>query len=1024
MPGRLDFDEAMLFPRSRLLVPDPELREGQVEMIELATRRGPIRRPWGQEGGFAIVYKFRTRSGQMRALRCFHVEMGADTEERYRLMATYFAKQPALGAITVRFTYYQQGILVQERDRKEVCPLIAMEWVEGRTLCEAVHAYCRQGDRRALRALSQRWQKLILAMREAHMAHGDLAGSNVLVRDDGQLVLVDYDGVYIPPLSSYPPVLAGQEDYQHPQMRRRPFNEETDAFSALVITTALSALASDPELWGRYARLDERGNPPESLLFTAADFADPQNSRLFQELLRAHDPLVAQLARMLWAACEQPVEQVRFPFRLLDPNYESQHALKELERAIASDDDEEIAGLWLPPLETYAPAQPHLPRVELARQRLAARERFRAALAGRASLASILDSYDTILDGSHLLTRSERCLLEAGRRFREALASQDDKSLLEAAATLSQYAGLAILSSQEQAQLQAARQRQRVRRAWEKARQSREVRAIARAYTELRQAGLELPAEEERLGRLAADFCTLADDPAVADEALLAAYEAITLSPLAAELQMGAEEHRRVRLAERRLAVLARLRAALGSRRLRAVAEADDPVLDECPALTPDERERLLLARRFWAALAADDDAELVSLGEQLEQEASTDTGFLLTAEERTRLELARERWKIYSRFLLALQSRQPRLIAAAAHPLLAELPLSPSERKLLELAQEFVAVYHDDQRLLEFYKRLRADGQAASFQFAPEERQRLDELWEREKRWQAFTLALATAEQESAEEGPRRLLAAFNELPEALLGRLTPAQEWRLQLARQGLELLHLLKQGASDEQLLSLYTPALLEAFPSLLQEAQRQKLETLALLQELQQAWRTCDYRRILLIARSVPLPELLARHSLQLQVAARRLAEQLQPEQLHLALRSTAGGQSLVVSWHWTADPLLRYILVCWNRQALPPLPQPLRLEQLAHLADWRIISHPEPIGRGAASLELPVGACSQLFVAVCALLPQDWRQHGNGRLLEQEAGYHYQRDWSDADLSWWPGRLFLASLAPGVELDLA
>ncbi|RAQ97659.1 protein kinase family protein [Thermogemmatispora tikiterensis] len=1021
MPGRLAFDEAMQFPRSRLLVPDPELREGQVEMVEIKTRRGLIRRPWGLEGGFAVVYKFRTRSGQARALRCFHVDMKPDTEERYRQIATYFAAQPALQAVTVPFTYYREGIVVKEQGRGEVCPLIAMEWVEGRTLCEAVHLYCNQGNRGALRELSQRWQKLVLTMREARMAHGDLAGSNVLVREDGRLVLVDYDGVYIPPLAGYPPVLAGQEDYQHPQMRQRPFNEETDAFSALVITTALSALACDPTLWRRYARLDERGNPPESLLFIAEDFADPRNSRLFQELLSARDPFVRRLAQELRAACEQPVAQVHFPLALLDPDYERREALKRLQEAIASDDDEAIARAWLPLLEQYRPAQPELPRVELARRRLAARQRFREALSSRASLRAILASYDTVLDDSRALTPGERCLLAEGERFLQALAAQDDETLLEAAAALSQHYGLTMLSSEEQARLQAARQRQQARQAWKEARRSKEIAAVVRAYTQLQQAGLSLPPEEERLGSLATRFWTLATDPGAADEALLEAYEAIALSPLAAELRMSAEQQQRAELAERRLAALARLRMALRSRRLRAVAEADDPLLEESTALTPAERERLELARRFCAALDADDDATLVMLGEQLEEEAATSTGLLLTAEERERLELARERWRVYQRFLSALHSRQPRLIAAAAHPLLAEMQLSADERTLLELAQEFVAAYEDDRRLVAFYEHLQTARQSTFFLFSAEEQERLTALWEREKRWRLFEQALIMTPEEPGEEGPRRLLAAYNELPSALLERLTAAHQRSLTQARQALELLYLLKQDAPDEQLAAVYTPELLEAFPSLLNSVQRQRLERVLLLKELQRAWRACDYRRMLLIARTIPQPQALERYGLQLRVAARRLAEMLQLPGVLLALRPAIDGNRLIVSWRWTTDPLLRHVLVCWHTQALPPLPQPLYPGQLEQIGHYRIVSHPEPAGQGTASLNLTVGSCTLLHVVVCALLPEDWGQGANGRFVEQDG---HLSDWQAADRPWWLGRALGASLALGSEVALS
>src|SRR5438132_952520 len=97
-----------------------------------------------------------------------------------------------------------------------------------------------------------------------------------MVRTDGRLVLVDYDGVYIPDFAGLLPAVAGQPDYQHPQMNQRPFNERTDAFSALVIYTALLALQAQPLLWDKYTHRDAQGELLDTtLLFEQEDFLDP-----------------------------------------------------------------------------------------------------------------------------------------------------------------------------------------------------------------------------------------------------------------------------------------------------------------------------------------------------------------------------------------------------------------------------------------------------------------------------------------------------------------------------------------------------------------------------------------------------------------------------------------------------------------------------------------------------------------------------------------------------------------------------
>src|SRR5581483_5390297 len=269
MPERLAYDEAMLFSAIRLKMPDLELKQGKVETITTQTSIGPVERPWGIEGGFAVVYKFRTRSGKLRALRCFRVPINQDMQFRYERISAYFHSH--IPDITVSFKYYDAGILVQEQNQahKQAYPVIAMDWIDGATLLEKVDELCRRRDSAGLKNIKQQWLALLATLRRSSIAHGDLAGVNVMVPPDGRLILVDYDGVYIPEFAGMGKVLLGQVDYQHSQASRRQFDEHMDDFSALVIYTALLALEVRPNLWQKYSKRDSQGRLLDTnLLFT------------------------------------------------------------------------------------------------------------------------------------------------------------------------------------------------------------------------------------------------------------------------------------------------------------------------------------------------------------------------------------------------------------------------------------------------------------------------------------------------------------------------------------------------------------------------------------------------------------------------------------------------------------------------------------------------------------------------------------------------------------------------------------
>ena len=105
------------------------------------------------EGGFAVVCSFRTQSGHMKAMRCFHVVMISDTQFRYERMSSYF--RGILSDITVDFHYYEDGILVKETaqsTQKKVCPVIVMEWIDGVTLLDKVDNLCKHRHKTNTRA--------------------------------------------------------------------------------------------------------------------------------------------------------------------------------------------------------------------------------------------------------------------------------------------------------------------------------------------------------------------------------------------------------------------------------------------------------------------------------------------------------------------------------------------------------------------------------------------------------------------------------------------------------------------------------------------------------------------------------------------------------------------------------------------------------------------------------------------------------------------------------------------------------
>jgi serine/threonine protein kinase len=172
-----------------------------------------------------------------------------------------------------------------------------MEWVDAPSLRRFIGAHRHQ--RQTLAAAAENFLAMTRVLHRHRIAHGDLQSDNLKVQMNGngpQLVLIDYDTLFVPGLENSPVTNTGLPAYQHPARESsRLASEKDDYFSELVIYTTLHALAEDPKLWDDY-RMDLR---EKELLFSGDDLASPSPSPLFHRL-RKLSPNVNKLTLLLW----------------------------------------------------------------------------------------------------------------------------------------------------------------------------------------------------------------------------------------------------------------------------------------------------------------------------------------------------------------------------------------------------------------------------------------------------------------------------------------------------------------------------------------------------------------------------------------------------------------------------------------------------------------------------------------------------------------------------------------------------
>ena len=359
MPILTQYDQAILLPQMRFK--DAALKRGAVDITATILANGQVSKsPFKASGSFAVVYKYRLQDENgrplaLRAIRCWFNPAAVDSARQLQLREYL---QAHAQTIAIDYRYLHEGIRLELNG--EYYPVFDMEWVDGQELRQQVAELADCGDRFRLHELANTWLALIARMRDAHIAHGDLSGANAMTRRDGTLVLVDYDGMYIPPFAGEQREVSGVDGYQRPG-EKRSYGEDMDRFSALLIYVALCAVGDCPELWRAYTKYSStEPDRPESdqLLFQADDLRNPDGSALFRDLKSRCSSRTQKLADALHRACVLPLAECPDVLEIADPERDAKLAYSALQEAIQSGDNEAtVRCAEDPALYGYEPAR-------------------------------------------------------------------------------------------------------------------------------------------------------------------------------------------------------------------------------------------------------------------------------------------------------------------------------------------------------------------------------------------------------------------------------------------------------------------------------------------------------------------------------------------------------------------------------------------------------------------------------------------------------------------------------------------
>lgn len=249
--------------------------------------------PYRSSGAFAVVFKVKDeQTGKYYALKCFTEEQKGRAES-YRQIADEleFVDSPYLTSVK----YLEKEIFVDSSCEEDEFPVLLMDWIDGKTL-ETYIAENYQ-DNYAMAMLCYRFCKMAAWLRSQPFAHGDIKPDNIMVRPDGNLTLVDYDGMFVPSMKGQKSPTIGTKDFSHPLRTVDDFDETIDDFALASIALSLKAISLNPYLLDEYGAADR-------LLFSAEDYRDLSKSKVLaalQELM--NDEEVNTLLSMFLLVC-------------------------------------------------------------------------------------------------------------------------------------------------------------------------------------------------------------------------------------------------------------------------------------------------------------------------------------------------------------------------------------------------------------------------------------------------------------------------------------------------------------------------------------------------------------------------------------------------------------------------------------------------------------------------------------------------------------------------------------------------
>ena len=281
-------------------------------------------------GNFAVVFKMRDeKNDKLYAVKCFLKDQ-PNRAENYRMIAEEL--EFVSSSFLTKFQYLDNELFVDSANADgEEFPVLLMDWVEGTNLDQYIRQHLH--DSYQLHLLAYQFSRLALWLMPQPFAHGDLKPDNIMVREDGTLVLIDYDGMFVPAMKGQKAREMGSPDFRHPARTEDTFNEHIDDFSLASILLSLRVIAEEPALLEKYGAADR-------LLFSEKDYRNIHDCQLLKDIFPSECPEVNTLVGLFIIALTQS-DLSNVSFRLLSLERPKEPEIEIISTEVTEEDEKD-----------------------------------------------------------------------------------------------------------------------------------------------------------------------------------------------------------------------------------------------------------------------------------------------------------------------------------------------------------------------------------------------------------------------------------------------------------------------------------------------------------------------------------------------------------------------------------------------------------------------------------------------------------------------------------------------------------